>query len=100
MSTKAYRDGWDRIFTPKPPRMLRTPFPLRPGVQITVEIPADFNLRDLRRFVWYLATMCNDWEPEMGFPSLTWPMDERALERTVAEIQARARGLLCGTETP
>jgi len=70
MSNQAYRDGWERIFAPKTPEMIRCPFPLRRGVQIDVTLPRDLQLRDLRRFVAYLATMCDDWEPGMGLPGL------------------------------
>lgn len=69
----AYRAGWERIFGPSPPEIHRSSFPLRRGLQIVVELPSDLKLLDLRRFVQYLATMCNDWEVEMGLPVLSWP---------------------------
>jgi hypothetical protein len=72
MSTKAYRDGWERTFRSKPTIHV-CPFNMRRGLVINVELPDDLKLRDLRRFVQYLATMCDDWEPEMGFPVLAWP---------------------------
>ncbi|MGA9307322.1 MAG: hypothetical protein WBW31_18100 [Candidatus Sulfotelmatobacter sp.] len=77
----AYRDGWDRTFGPKEsPRMLRCPFPLRRGLQIEVTLPDDLKLADLRRFVWYLVTMCDDWDEDDGFPSFAWP------DRKTAEV--------------
>ena len=51
-------------------------FPLRRDLMIIVELPSDLKLKDLRRFVQYLATMCDDWEVEMGLPVLTWPKGE------------------------
>jgi hypothetical protein len=72
--SQAYREGWERTFGPKaPPELLRCPFPLRKGLIIHVELPRDLELRDLRRFVQYLATMSDDWEPEMGLPVLAFP---------------------------
>ena len=74
MSNAAYRKGWDRIFAPKvPPQMLRCPFSLRRGIQIEVTLPHDLKVSDLRRFVWYLATMCDDWDTEMGMPEIVFP---------------------------
>jgi hypothetical protein len=71
----AYREGWERTFVPPvpPPTIRRCPFPLRPGMTIDVYLPSDLRLADLRRLVWYLVTMCDDWEPEQGFPSFAWP---------------------------
>jgi hypothetical protein len=78
--SKAYRDGWERTFAPKAsPEMLRCPFPLRRGIQIEVTLPSDLRLADLRRFVWYLVTMCDDWDVDDGFPSLAWP-DRKAAD--------------------
>jgi len=54
------------------PRSRLAHFPLRRGLTITVELPSDLKLSDLRRFVWYLVTMCNDWEVEMGLPVLAF----------------------------
>jgi len=72
MTSAAYRDGWERIFGPPAPKITSCPFPLRRGLTITVELPSDLKLADLRRFVWYLVTMCNDWEVEMGLPVLAF----------------------------
>jgi len=73
----AYRAGWDRIFGPKtPPKMITNPFNLRKDVRIQYEVPQDFNLHDLRRLVTHLATMCEDWEPEMGWPDVSFPNPE------------------------
>jgi hypothetical protein len=69
VNIRAYREGWERTFAPKPvPKMLRCPFPLRPGLMINVELPSDLRLADLARFVSYLVTMCDDWNPDDGFP--------------------------------
>lgn len=74
MSSEAYRDGWERIFNPKPPVVMhRCPFPLRRGMQIELTLPSDLKLADLRRLVWYLVTMCDDWDVDGGFPSFAWP---------------------------
>ncbi len=63
-----------RIFAPKPPpEMLRCPFPLRRDMQIEVTLPRDLVLKDLRRFVWYLVTMCDDWDVDDGLPGFMWP---------------------------
>lgn len=70
----AYADGWLRIFGPKPPKVISCPFPLRADLTIRVELPTDLRKADLRRFVWYLVTMCDDWEPEDGFPSFAYPV--------------------------
>jgi hypothetical protein len=68
LPTNEYRDNWDRIFTQKKiPRLLTQPFPLRPWLDIQVSTPEDFELKDLRKLVYYLHTMCVDWKPEMGF---------------------------------
>ena len=61
--SKAYRDGWSRCSDPRPHLITRHPFPLRRGMVVNVELPHDLCLRDLRRFVQYLATMCDDWSP-------------------------------------
>ncbi len=74
--SQAYREGWDRIFGPPPPKIMSCSFPLRRDLMIIVELPSDLKLKDLRRFVQYLATMCDDWEVEMGLPVLTWPKGE------------------------
>ena len=74
--SRAFRDGWDRVFGPKPEPALRNPFPLRRGVMMHYEIPADFNLADLRRLTQHLATMCHDWGPEMGFPDVVFPPEK------------------------
>lgn len=71
--SQAYRDGWDRVFRPKPPHMITNPLRLRPGVEIPITTPSDFKLKDLRRVVYYLHTMCEDWYPHDGFPDLTLP---------------------------
>lgn len=69
--SRAYRDGWEQVFGAKPaPKVTRHPFPLRRGMVINVDLPSDLRLRDLRRFTQYLATMCDDWEVEMGLPVL------------------------------
>ena len=71
--SKAYRDGWEHVFGPKAaPKITRHPFPLRRSMVVNVELPHDLCLRDLRRFVQYLATMCDDWGPEMGLPGLAF----------------------------
>jgi hypothetical protein len=70
---KAYREGWERIFGPKSPKVISCPFNLRSDLTIRVDLPTDLHLADLRRFVWYLVTMCDDWEPWRGFPSFAWP---------------------------
>jgi hypothetical protein len=72
----AYREGWDRIFDPPLPRLIRCPFNLRRGLTIHVDVPSDLKLRDLRRFVQYLATMCDDWEVEMGLPVLSFDREQ------------------------
>ena len=83
---KAYRDGWEQVFGPKPaPKVTRHPFPLRRGMVINVELPSDLRLRDLRRFAQYLATMCDDWEPEMGLPVLMFASAGTVGGRTAAE---------------
>lgn len=72
MSHQAYRDGWDRTFAPKappkPPPIIRCPFPIRRGVQIELTIPKDLVLADLPRLMMYLVTMCNDWDIDKGMP--------------------------------
>ena len=69
--SQAFREGWERVFGLRPPpKIVLCPFNLRRGLVIHVELPNDFCLRDLRRFVRYLATMCDDWEPEDGLPVL------------------------------
>lgn len=84
MSTKAYRDGWERVFGPRTPvEMISNPFMLRHDLSIRYEIPRDFALRDLRRLVRHLATMCDDWEPEHGFPVLAWPEREKPELRVI-----------------
>lgn len=71
-ATNDYRDGWERTFAAKPtltpPRMIRCPFKLRRGMVIDVEVPSDLKLADLARFISYLVTMCDDWNPDDGFP--------------------------------
>jgi hypothetical protein len=72
--SQAYRNGWDRVFAPKPPpRMITNPFPLRSGMRIPITTPSDMKLKDLPRLIYYLHTMCDDWRPEDGFPNLTLP---------------------------
>ena len=72
--SQVYRDGWDRVFAPKPPpRMITAPFNLRRGMQVPVVIPEDLVLKDIRRLIYYLHTMCDDWGPDDGFPDLTLP---------------------------
>lgn len=74
--TAAFRDGWDRTFGPKLPKrrsqIICNPFPLRRDVTVHYEVPDDFTVADLQRFVRHLATMCSDWEPNLGFPTLTF----------------------------
>jgi len=76
----AYRDGWERTFGPKPkatPRIIRNPYPLRPGLDIRYEIPEDFTIQDLRRLTRHLSTMCSDWEPQMGVAEIAFPGERR-----------------------
>lgn len=69
-----YREGWERTFGPKPaPRMLRCLHTLRRGMRIEVTLPEDLRLSDIRRFVWYLATMCDDWDVNDGMPEIVLP---------------------------
>lgn len=76
--SRAFREGWERIFGRKP-GIIRNPFNIRPGLRIHYEVPDDFTVRDLRRLVRHLSTMCEDWEPEHGLAEVEFPglIDER-----------------------
>ena len=89
-TTVTYRDGWERVWGPKPaPEMIRTTFPLRPGMQIQVEIPRDLRLRDLARFVSFLVTMCDDWGPDDGVPAVRFLSGKTVRrERTGAAVKS------------
>jgi hypothetical protein len=79
--SQAYREGWDRTFGPKPaPQLYTNQFRLRRDCQIPVTLPVDFNLHDLRRLVRNLATCCDDWEPDMGFPSVVFSQRDALVE--------------------
>ena len=71
--SQRYREGWELLFGPPPPKMHQCLFNLRRGMIIDLNLPDDLKLADLHRFVQYLATMCDDWEPEMGLPKIIFP---------------------------
>lgn len=78
----SFRDNWDRVFGPKRPvRIIRNPFQLRVDVEVRYEVPVDFNIRDLRRLVRHLGTMCEDWEPEMGFAEVEYRLPSKGVTK-------------------
>lgn len=52
---------------------ITNPYTLRRGVECRYTIPVDFTLADLRKLTTHLTTLCSDWEPEQGWPVLTFP---------------------------
>jgi hypothetical protein len=77
--SQAFREGWDRIFGPRPPVTIHAcAFNLRNGMVIEVKLPSDLKFREVRRFAKFLTTYCDEWDPERGLPSLLFD-DERVL---------------------
>jgi len=103
--TRAFRDGWERIFAKPAPALIRNPFALRPDLSIRYEVPSDFSKRDLARLVRHLGTLCIDWESHEGLAEVrfvahtdearlrAWLGQDEDLHARIAELQARVREL-------